>query len=72
MKQLYYHQTLELQRAICSINLESLSEVENWELQGRIMAQVGFSKIEAKFPHDTYVGTHRLNGWKQVSSKEVI
>lgn len=68
MKDLYYWQRLQLRDRICQINIEDLSEEQNWELQGENLYKLGFNEIEAKYPSDTYVGNHRLNGWKRAMS----
>ncbi len=64
MKNLIHHQRIELRDAICHIMIDRLSDKENYELQGRNMFKLGFSDFEAKYPSDTYVGTHRLDGYK--------
>jgi hypothetical protein len=68
MKDLIYYQKLELRNAVCKIMIDGLSPKENYELQGQNMYKLGFNEYEAKYPNDTYVGTHRLDGWKEAAS----
>lgn len=65
MKKLHYWQRLQLRDKICQINIEDLSEEQNWELQGENLYKLGFNEIDAEYPKDTKIGTFRLSGWKR-------
>jgi len=71
MEKLHYYQKLQLRDKICEIYIEELSEEQNWQLQGENLYKLGFNEFEAKYPNDTYVGTHRLNGWKHAFNSYV-
>jgi len=64
MEKLHYWQRLRLRDDICRIKIENLTEEQNWELQGEVLYKLGFDESDAKYPNDTYVGNHRLNGWE--------
>lgn len=65
MEQLAYWQKLELRNKICRIKLNNFTEEQNWEFQGEMLYRFGFTECESKYPNDTMVGTHRLNGWQR-------
>lgn len=69
MKDLLYWQKLQLRDKICKIQIDELSVQENYELQGENLFKLGFSEIDAKYPDDTYVGVHRLDGWKRAEKE---
>lgn len=75
MKKLIYYQELELRDSICKILISGLTDIGNWELQGRNMYLLGFDVNEARYPTDTYVGQHRLDGYLKMEKeaiKEVV
>ena len=66
------YQRNELKEKVCRINIVGMSEKDNYELQGDILFKLGFSKTESKYPSDTYVGSHRLNGWINSKKRKII
>ena len=65
MKGITGYDKVQLIKQVCEIEIENMDDINNWELQGRIMFLTGICEIEAKYPRDTYVGSHRLDGWKK-------
>ncbi len=68
MEKLIYYQRLQLRDKICQIKVDDLTDIENLELQGRILYKLGFNEIQSEYPSDTYVGVHRREGWEVAKS----
>lgn len=66
---LIYYQQLEIRDEICSMKFDWMTDVELYKMQGEILAQLGFSKYDAHYPNDTWVGTLRREGWEKVNKR---
>lgn len=64
-KEINYAERLTLRGRICGFRIDHMGEKENFVLQGKMLYRLGFNSMDSKYPHDTWVGSLRLKGWKE-------